>query len=390
MRARAEAFGAIVALDAPPALVSVDRLLAKRIGIDGGDLWRGPATLEGTAVLSAPTEVHLSATERCAVGCKGCYADATPHGHEPSFDALAARLEELAVMGVFSVAFGGGEAMMREDIGELGARARTLGLVPTLTTSGVGMTEARAKKLSAFAQVNVSYDGAARIYHKVRGYDGAQHAERAMRLLQEAGVPFGVNTLLTRVSFGALEETAARVEALGAVELQLLRFKPSGRGSLDYLAQRLDEAQVLAFPAELRALSESRRLAIRVDCALVPFFSSDARITQEDLLRFGVNGCEAGRSLLALRADGRPSPCSFWRSEAKERSAREAWQEDEVLGAFRSYAAEPAAPCATCAIRSACRGGCRIVAGHLGASPFAPDPECPRVRVHQTDRVRRL
>lgn len=390
-RARAERFGALVAVEelagarGGAAVVAIDRALARRAGIEGGALWEGDDPGLGVRALEAPSEVHVAVTERCPAGCTGCYADARADGGEPSFDELAARLRELAALGVLSVALGGGEAMLRDDLPRLGARARELGMTPTVTTSGLGLDAARARALRGiFAQVNVSHDGVGGAYREVRGFDGARVAERAMAHLREAGVPFGANTVVTRASFDRLEATAAHVEALGAIELQLVRWKPSGRGRLDYLARRLRDAQIAAFPALLRRMSEARTLGVRIDCALVPFLSGDPSIAAEDLVRFGVAGCEAGRSLMAMRSDGRVAGCSFWREETSPDARlplEAAWRAHEALERFRAWHADPREPCASCALRPACRGGCRIVAARAG-DPSAPDPECPRVRAH--------
>ncbi len=392
LRARAERFGAIVATESPPALVSVGRDLARRLGVEGGALWDGPSTGLDVEALSGPTEAHVAVTERCPAGCSGCYADATPTGYEPPFADVCARLDALAAAGTFAIAFGGGEAALREDLPEIAAHARALGMVPTVTTSGLGMTAARAARFRVFAQVNVSHDGVGAVYRSVRGYDGAPIAERAIALLREAGVPVGANTVLTRASCPHLAETAAHLESLGCVELQLLRFKPSGRGRLDYLAQRLDEAQIAGFGATLAALSRARRIALRIDCALLPFLAGSGETTPEAVRAFGVMGCEPGRALVAVRADGRAAPCSFWQSDARTEpdtanasaadALTHAWHDDATLGAFRAYQRALPEPCASCAFRASCRGGCRIVAGALGDTPWAPDPECPRVRAH--------
>jgi radical SAM protein with 4Fe4S-binding SPASM domain len=168
---------------------------------------------------------------------------------------------------------------------------------------------------------------------------------------------------------------------MGAREIQLLRFKPAGRGRLDYLAQRLSEAQVARFPAVLRDLSERLDVGVRIDCALVPFLGD---VREEDLVRFGVMGCEAGRSLLAVKADGASSPCSFW--EGGGEPAETAWEGDTTLARFRAHRRDPPEPCASCPVVRACRGGCRIVAAHLDGEAFGPDPECPRVRAHRKTR----
>jgi len=383
MRARAEPFGAWVRID-DGTLVAISRTAARRMGIDGGALWRDDALERPTP----PLEVHMAVTSRCGAGCTGCYVDARPDGEAPSFAVLAERLRAIAESGAFTVAFGGGEPLSRPDIGELGALARQLGLVPVMTTSGIGMTEGRAKSLASFAQINVSYDGEAGDYAQVRGYDGAPAAERAMRQLAEAGVPFGANVVLTRATFPQLERTIARVLLLGAREAQLLRYKPAGRAqSAKYLTARLSAEQIEALLPTLERIARAHPITLRIDCALVPFLSAHP-VSPELLSRFGVFGCEAGRHLAAVRVDGAIAPCSFapsaaldvlsTRGEAAHRAPH------DILTAFRAL--PEAEPCRSCSIRAACRGGCRVVASHIDGA-LGPDPECPRVRAHRRATV---
>lgn len=372
----------MVATEGPAALVAVDRVLARRLGVDGGVLWEGPDPGLDVDRLEGPNEAHVALTERCPAGCRGCYADATPDGHEPTLDAILRRLDTLAERGAFSVAFGGGEASLREDLDRIVDHARALGITPTLTTSGLGVTPARVDKLRGLAQVNVSWDGPAEIYESVRGYRGASAAERAVAVLQDAHVPVGINTVLTRRSFDALDAIAEGVQRMGALELQLLRFKPSGRGRLDYLAQRLTRAQRLTFPERLSEISTTYDFALRVDCALVPFL---AHAVSPDALRtFAVMGCEPGRSLMTVDARGRVSPCSFWSEGPREALDLSSWEDDVLLGRFRDHAAALPEPCNTCPARAACRGGCRIVATHVNGDAWTPDPECPRVEAHHS------
>ena len=378
-RARAERFGALVSTEEPAATLCVDRRMAQRLGVEGGPLWDGEAPSPlAVRALEGPVEVHVAVTDRCPAGCSGCYADARPDGFEPTFEELAARLRTLADMGTMSIAFGGGEATLHRDLPRLAELARSLGMVPSVTTSGLGIDAARARALRAMAQVNVSHDGVAGAYHAVRGYEGGRVAERAIAHLLEAGIPVGVNTVLTRQSFDALEETARHVEALGACELQLVRLKPAGRGRLEYLDRRLDPTRVAALPELLRRLSRERALGVRIDCAMVPFIAADPDVRLEDLLRFGVSGCEAGRSLLALHADGTTSGCSFARTP--EMRGAMGWNDRAALDRFRDYPARAPEPCASCPVRPACRGGCRVVAEFVGGDAWQPDPECPRVR----------
>ncbi len=359
-RVRAEPFGAWVRLD-DDTLVAVDRPLAQRLGVTPRDDDHAPA----------PLEVHVSVTSRCPATCDGCYQSAHRDGADVPAASLRASLDALAVEGVFTVAFGGGEPLLRDDLGDLAAHARARGLTPVVTTSGLGMTPARAASLRAFAQVNVSHDGVDGGYAAVRGFEGAAVAERAIAMLRAAGVEVGVNHVLTQRNVGGVTAMIERARALGAREIQLLRYKPAGRAaSIEYLARRLTPAQCAELGATLRSLADGLDgFSVRVDCALVPLLAA-ALPDAATLARFGVFGCEAGGHLGSVRRDGTRAGCSFDDGDAAE-----------GLAAFRAFVAAPPEPCASCPLRAVCRGGCKIVSRHAGLG-FAPDPECPRVIAH--------
>jgi len=385
---RFESWGAWVKLESTAAIVALDREGVRALGLDGGQAW---ADAPGP---SGPLEVHLAVTARCGAGCEGCYIDARPDGFEPSRDAIEQRLDALRDAGVFTVAFGGGEPTTRDDLDRLAAAALARGITPVLTTSGLGLTEARIDKLRAFAQVNVSYDGRGETYARVRGFDASAPAERAIERLASAGVTVGVNVVLTRDSFGALAETLARARSLGAREAQLLRYKPAGRAaSLDYVARRLSPAQSRSLAPTLRALTKDLcgdgAFHIRIDCALVPFLSADDALAGDPALltRFGVMGCEAADALAAVTADGRVAPCSFTGATdlAGTDIARDYGFEPE-LARWRAYVDAPPEPCASCSLRAVCKGGCKVVASFVDGA-HGPDPECPRVIDFRKERA---
>lgn len=373
MKSRLERFGAWVQLDAS-TLVAIDRRRAAALGLDGGDLWSD----DRESPHPLPIEAHVSVTSRCPVECVGCYQDATPAGEHVPMGQLCATLDALARAGVFTVALGGGEPLAREDLARIAEEARARGLSCVLTTSGLGLREDRVDELRGFSQVNVSHDGVSGGYLALRGVNAASSAERAISMLARAGIPVGVNMVLSRATFAQVEATAERVRALGASELQLLRYKPAGRAaSLDYLARRLTREQALAVGPLVERLSRAHgsAMTVRVDCAMVPFLVAHVRDANE-LARWGVFGCEAARHLAAVDRDGGVLGCSFVRD--RKGAAFDAWQSDEGLDAFRRFASDPPEPCRSCEARAVCRGGCKIVSTHLSGA-FEPDPECPRV-----------
>ena len=139
MKTRPERFGAW-ARTADGTLVAVDRVLAQRLGVEGGRWWDDAVE----APPPWPLEVHVAVTSRCPAGCGGCYQSATRDGEDVPLATLVERLDALAERGVFTVAFGGGEPLLRDDLGALARHARTRGMVPVVTTSGLGMTLEKA------------------------------------------------------------------------------------------------------------------------------------------------------------------------------------------------------------------------------------------------------
>ena len=380
-RVRDEGDTAVVAWPEPPAVLEVSTEAAAALTAAGATPVGGGSPVPGGQ--TAPTEVHLAVTDRCPAQCTGCYLSAGPDrpGTEP--DDLHAQLAELAALGVFEVAFGGGEALLRDDLLALAAEARALGMVPNLTTSGFGVTPERAARMATlFGQVNVSLDGVGRHYTAARGWAGAERGLTALKTLAAGGVRCGVNTVLSKPLLdadGALDALGEQVAAAGAREWQWLRFKPVGRGaaawaSLAPTPEQLDET----LPRALE-LGERLGLTVRIDCALVPFVAPV--VDDPDRLRqLGVVGCPGGVGLWARSAAGAWAPCSFSSGQAAPESLAAHWRHEPSLSRWRDRASAPPEPCASCAVASVCRGGCRVVAGFLTGDELAADPQCPRVR----------
>lgn len=402
-----EAFGAVVALENPPLLAWLDRAGCRSmLGIATHPLWTGPdSAVDLDGPLQAPNEVHLVLTRRCPARCAYCYVSAGPE--EPSSPDLAALLETiraLARLGVFHVALGGGESLLDPILFQVADEARRCGLVPNLTTSGLGMTPALAQQCRIFGQVNVSLDGLGRT-HRLSRLGGtaleadtdkrlegkAELAIRALGLLREAGVRVGINTVLTRSAWDGLDDLCTFAQETGVIEVELLRLKPVGRAPATYSQQRLSDEQHLALFPRVLALAERHRLNLKLDCSFAPMIC--AHHPPPELLRaFAVMGCDAGGALGAIQPDGSLAGCSFLPGgpPGEGQSIDQRWAGAGQLELTRTYPAWAPEPCRSCPYLHLCRGGCRAVAAAVStemteertADPEAsrrPDPECPRV-----------
>jgi len=328
---------------------------------DGDGRVGGPA---GRSSWTAAPNAHSDLETRPTTACR-----------ESNGRARLGPLEELAALGVFEIALGGGKELARDPrrLLALADHIRALGMVPNLTTSGVGLTPPLARALRVMGQVNVSVDA-----DDIRGWDGTAGALRAVGRLVEAGVTVGVNTVLTRQGLPHMGALGDRLAARGVSEWQWLRLKPAGRAVDLYAERRLTGVQALELWPLALDLEARTGLTLRFDCALVPFLAAH-RPPLQQLETLGIAGCPGGASLWSLGADGAPAPCSFAGATSAAGTLAEAWQADPTLVAWRRRAADPPEPCGSCAYRDVCRGGCRVVSAHTGGDPLAPDPECPQV-----------
>ncbi|MGE5182788.1 MAG: radical SAM protein [Acidobacteriota bacterium] len=383
-RARFERFGAIVQLAWPRALVFVDRAMARRVvRVDGEPAtWRGPERELGDDVLSAPLEAHLQLTNRCGAGCTGCYTGASPQGapHEWGLAEWTRAIDHLADRGVFHLALGGGESAALPWLPELAAHARRRGLVPNLTTSGLDGLDRLLACAHLFGQINVSIDGLHATYAAVRGFDGFARADAAVRALRAIKREVGINVVVTRRNFGELDALFAYARERRLSELELLRFKPSGRGARAYHELRCTDAQHRAFLPTVLAAAKRHRVRVKVDCSYTPMLAHH-RPERALLAELAVYGCTGGDFLIGAKPDGRVSACSFMASPAGRPMVDELaayWDTPDAFGAFRRWR-DAREPCASCDYHSLCRGGCKVVSAHVTGDPSAPDPECPRV-----------
>jgi radical SAM protein with 4Fe4S-binding SPASM domain len=378
MQYRYENFGGIISSQDPPFLAYVDRDYMRQLGLEESTLW--DTVDESIDLLSAPTEVHFAITNQCSAGCEHCYMEAGhPDDDEMDTDTFKKALDVLAGMKVFHVALGGGDALERDDLFEIAAYARDKGIVPNLTISGINLTEAIAKKMHMFGQVNVSVDGIGSNYGIFRGKDFFDHADKALGILIRAGISTGINSVLGRGNFDMLEELFAYAADKKLNEIEFLRFKPSGRGRQSYSQQRTTYDQNVALTPKLAELSEKYGIIAKIDCSFVPMLCYH-NPPKEVMQSMATYGCEAGNVLLGARSNGSVSGCSFLPDSGLTIfDLPDAFPKKQTFNVFRDWASKAPKPCCDCDYLDICKGGCHGVAHFISGSYEMPDPDCPFV-----------
>ena len=104
-----------------------------------------PASRDG------PTGLLAELTHRCPLHCEYCSNPVDPPTARGELDQAdwSRVMAEAAALGVLQVHFSGGEPLLRPDLPDLIASARSSGLYTNLITSGLGLNRARAARLRA-------------------------------------------------------------------------------------------------------------------------------------------------------------------------------------------------------------------------------------------------
>jgi radical SAM protein with 4Fe4S-binding SPASM domain len=366
--------------------VFVDRDRARHLGYDDAARWPGSQEAAWPPrLLSGPLEAHLQLTNRCTAGCQGCYTGATPEGAAREYGMADWRrsIDALAEQGVFHLALGGGESAVLPWLGEVARYARERGLVPNLTTSGLLSSEELDRLVGwapLFGQINVSIDGVGEAYARVRGFDGFPRADRAVIALRRASRHVGINCVVTRQSFDDLPAVFTYARQRRLREIELLRFKPSGRGAKTYEALRCTDAQHRSLLPTVLGLARRHRLRVRLDCSYTPMVTHH-RVAPELMQWLAIYGCAGGDLLVGAKASGALTACSFAAPDGDRKvdGIGAHWGEAGAFAAFRGWKEAAQEPCRSCDYLPLCRGGCRVVSDHVLGDLRAPDPECPRV-----------
>lgn len=376
-RVRYESFGGIVSCLQPPFLAWVDRDYMRGIGYKDSPLWNNETRDRG--YLSAPTEVHISVTNRCSQQCDGCYMDSKQScENELTTVEWKQHLKALRDMGVFHVALGGGEAFEREDFGELVSYCREIGLVPNLTTNGQAIGEREVEICKKMGQVNISIDGI-NSHFTINGRNGSfEKADGAIKALKKAEVQVGINCVVSMKNFPFLQEVVQYAAKKGLSEVEFLKYKPSGRGRQRYEEYSLSQEMIRQFYPILIKYSKEYKIELKIDCSFIPALVY-YKPPKDELEKLAVTGCDGGNLLMSIRSNGCFTGCSFVDNDEHISGIKNKWETSGHLNDFRKLVNKAKEPCKSCEYLSICRCGCRAVVLYNNTDFFAPDPECPIV-----------
>jgi nif11-class peptide radical SAM maturase 3 len=330
-------------------------------------------------------------TLKCNLACQHCGSRA---GHTRTKELSTAEaldlVKQMAEVGITEVTIIGGEAFLRPDWLEIAQAITKAGMLCGMTTGGYGITLDTAHKMkeAGINVVSVSVDGLEATHDRIRGKQGSwEWAFKTMSHLKQAGIPFGCNTQINRLSAPEFPRIYEHLRDAGIFAWQIQLTVPMGNAA--------DNSEILLQPYELldvypmiaRVAQRAKREGVQVQ----PGNNIGYYGPYERLLRGGDawsfwQGCSAGLSALGIEADGAIKGCpslpttAYTGGNIRDYSLRTIIEETEELrfnlGAGTTKGTEHLwGFCKTCEFAELCRGGCSWTA-HVFFDKRGNNPYC--------------
>lgn len=294
-----------------------------------------------------PSLIDIGIMNRCVCSSRcnvDCYQKAISRtGANMSLEDYKSIMDQ-AHGKVFQVALGGaGDPDTHEHFEEILKITREHGIIPNFTTSGIAMTNEKAKLCKKYCgSIAVSEHN-------------ADYTEKAIQMLLDNGVKTNVHFVL---SSETIELATERLESgyynrLNAVIFLL--YKPIGLGKKEKVLQPNDRRLKKFFEVVDK---HSCKHKIGFDSCTAPAVINLSKNIDPNSMDF----CEGGRHSMYIDANMNAMPCSFGNQDKKyyvslrENTIQQAWHSD-VFNTFRDSLS---CSCMKCKDRAGCAGGCPI------------------------------
>ena len=354
----------------------------------GGNPAHVPRTLpDGSPIMRL---VAWEVTRSCNLACKHCRAEAhsAPYPGECDTEAAKKFIDTLPDVGSPIIIFTGGEPLLRKDIFELAAYARDKGLRSVMAPNGTLITKENAARMaeSGIQRCSISLDGADAAHHDLfRGVPGAfAGAMAGIALLREAGIPFQINTTVTKNNLEHFKDIFALADRLGAVAWHIFLLVPMGRAAQlrDQVISPQEYEETLNWFYDFR---KTTSMHLKATCAPHYYRIMRQRAREEGITvtpdNFGMDamtrGCLGGVGFCFVSHVGQVQPCGYLDlpcGNVFKTPLPEIWRNAEPFLRFRDKSAY-GGKCGPCEFHRVC-GGCRARAYSLSGDYMAEEPLC--------------
>jgi len=336
---------------------------------------------------------------RCNLACKHCYSISADHDFpgELSTDEVFAVMDDLRAYGVPVLILSGGEPLLRPDIFDISARAKSMGFYVGLSSNGTLMDAAMVDRIAAagYDYVGVSIDGIGATHDRFRRKAGAFDASLgAMRRCLARGIKVGMRFTMTQDNAAELEQLLELMQREGIDKFYLSHLNYAGRGDRnrrdDVVHRTTRWAMDLLFQTALRDAERGGALELvsgnnDADGVYLLHWIAERFPARVEHLRARLEqwgGNSSGVNVANIDNLGNVHPDTFWwhysLGNVRERPFSAIWEDvsDPIMAGLKARPRRLEGRCGACAYFAICGGNTRVRALKLTGNPWAEDPAC--------------
>lgn len=324
-----------------------------------------------------PQWLNLELTYQCPLHCVYCYnpLDYARHNEELGTDEWLGVLREARELGVVQLGLSGGEPLLRKDLEEIVAEAHRLGFYTNLITSGIGMDEARIKRLknAGLDHIQVSFQDSTREMNDfLSSTKTFELKKQVAQLVKSHDYPMVLNVVLHRLNLDHIDAILTLAEEMQADYLELANTQYYGWSLLN--REQLLPTRAQLQQAESKVNEFRRRIGDRMK---IFFVVPDYHATRPKACMSGW-----GNIFINIAPDGLVLPCHEARMlpgikfpNVREMKLKEIWYDSDAFNRYRgdTWMKEP---CRSCPEKHKDKGGCRCQAFMLTQDAGNTDPIC--------------
>ncbi len=340
---------------------------------------------------------------RCNLHCKHCYSTSLDidFKDELTTEQIKKTIDDLKVAQVPVLILSGGEPLLRSDIYEITAYAKSKGFYVALSTNGTLIDESNIEKIKAadYQYVGISIDGLEEFHDKFRHKQGSfKISMNAIKLCKEAGIKVGMRLCLTKENFNDIPAMLNLMEKNNVDKFYLSHLNYSGRGKRsaenDAMFKMTKDTMELLFERAWSHISQG----IETDFVTGNNDADGPFLLQWATKKFGEKHPEAianlkqrlinwggnasGVNVANIDNTGTIHPDTYWWNHpignVKTEKFSDVWKntQDSLMLGFRESPRPVKGRCASCDYLNICGGNTRTRAFAQSGDAWAEDPGC--------------
>lgn len=260
-----------------------------------------------------PLIVGLNVTNRCNLACTYCYGDYSNRKTEDfTKDELLDLIKELHNMGTRVIFIGGGEPLLREDIGVIIDTIKNRNMLCFLNTNGILLPN-KIKSLKGLDSLTISLDGNENSNDINRGKGTFLKIIKAIKVAKDEGLKVTTNTVINNDNINSIDFIISLAQKLRISAEFNLPYEQS-LGNRDNPTVRLKDEQIKTVlkklikykrqDAPISFSNTSRKYVLKWP------FTYEHKIIYTDLpANFKSINCYMGRFMCLIDSDGFVYPC---------------------------------------------------------------------------------